>query len=64
MLAVATSKPEHMAKRILEHFGLEGFFEVIGGATMDRVFPPILAQNKKLFNPYRLPRHGKRMLYK
>ncbi len=36
VLAVATSKPEHMAKRILEHFGLEGFFEVIGGATMDR----------------------------
>ena len=29
VLAVATSKPEHMAERILRHFGLADFFEVI-----------------------------------
>lgn len=30
-LAVATSKKEETAVRILEHFGVAGFFEVIGG---------------------------------
>jgi phosphoglycolate phosphatase len=34
-LAVATSKPELQATRILEHFGLAGFFEVIAGASED-----------------------------
>ncbi|AAT88176.1 haloacid dehalogenase [Leifsonia xyli subsp. xyli] len=32
-LAVATSKPETQAVRILEHFGLAQHFEVIAGAT-------------------------------
>lgn len=32
---VATSKPEVFAKRILEHFGLAGYFEHIVGANMD-----------------------------
>jgi phosphoglycolate phosphatase-like HAD superfamily hydrolase len=31
-LAVATSKNEVTARRILEHFGLDGYFEVIAGA--------------------------------
>jgi phosphoglycolate phosphatase len=31
-LAVATSKPEVFAVRILEHFGLDGYFGYIGGA--------------------------------
>ncbi|MDE7298252.1 MAG: HAD family hydrolase [Lachnospiraceae bacterium] len=35
VLALATSKPEHMAERILEHFGLADYFEVIGGASRD-----------------------------
>lgn len=35
VLAVATSKPEDMAVRILEHFGLAEYFAVIGGATRD-----------------------------
>lgn len=30
-LYVATSKPEWMAKQVLEHFGLAGYFEMIGG---------------------------------
>lgn len=30
-LAVATSKKEDLAVRILEHFGIAGYFEVIGG---------------------------------
>ncbi len=30
-LFVATSKPEVFAERILKHFGLDGFFEIIGG---------------------------------
>ena len=34
-LAVATSKAEHTARRILEHFGIDGHFEVIAGATVD-----------------------------
>ena len=36
-LAVATSKSEPIARRILEHFGLDGFFEVIAGASPDGV---------------------------
>lgn len=34
-LAVATSKAEPTARRILEHFGLDGHFEVIAGASPD-----------------------------
>jgi phosphoglycolate phosphatase len=34
-LAVATSKAEPTARRILAHFGLDGFFEVIAGAGLD-----------------------------
>lgn len=34
-LFVATSKPEQIARRILEHFGLDGYFDYIGGATPD-----------------------------
>lgn len=34
-LAVATSKAEPTARRILEHFGLDGYFEVIAGASPD-----------------------------
>lgn len=34
-LCVATSKPEEFAKRILEHFHLEKYFDFVGGALMD-----------------------------
>ncbi|MBE6959167.1 MAG: HAD family hydrolase [Ruminococcaceae bacterium] len=34
-LFVATSKPEHMAIEILEHFELAQYFEIICGATAD-----------------------------
>lgn len=34
-IALATSKPEEFAKRILEHFNLTKYFDFIGGATMD-----------------------------
>jgi phosphoglycolate phosphatase len=34
-LAVATSKAEPTARRILEHFGLDRYFEVIAGASVD-----------------------------
>lgn len=34
-LAVATSKAESTAQRILTHFGLDGYFEVIAGASSD-----------------------------
>ena len=34
-LVVATSKPEHMAVEILEHFELAGFFSCIAGSTLD-----------------------------
>ena len=34
-LFVATSKPEVMANRVLEHFGLSRYFEQIAGATLD-----------------------------
>jgi len=36
-LAVATSKAEPTARRILEHFGLDGHFDVIAGASLDGV---------------------------
>ncbi len=32
---VATSKPEHFTKRILEHFDLYKYFDFVAGATMD-----------------------------
>lgn len=35
MLAVATSKPETFAQKILDHFGLTGYFDFVGGATLD-----------------------------
>lgn len=35
-LCVATSKPEHMAEKILKHFGLAQYFTHICGASMDR----------------------------
>lgn len=34
-LIVATSKPEVFAKKILQHFSLDVYFEFIAGATMD-----------------------------
>ena len=34
-LAVATSKAEPTARRILDHFGLAGHFDVIAGASVD-----------------------------
>lgn len=34
-LAIATSKPEVFAKKILDHFSLSHYFTFIGGATMD-----------------------------
>ncbi|HEV7418470.1 MAG TPA: HAD-IA family hydrolase [Mycobacterium sp.] len=34
-LAVATSKAEPTAKRIIEHFGLDDHFEVVAGASTD-----------------------------
>ncbi len=34
-LAVATSKAEPTARRILEHFGLSDYFDVIAGASVD-----------------------------
>lgn len=36
-LAVATSKAEPTARRILEHFGLDEYFDVIAGASLDGV---------------------------
>ena len=35
-LFIATSKPEEMANRVLEHFDLARYFEMVCGATMDR----------------------------
>lgn len=32
---VATSKPEHFAKQILEHFKIDNLFDFIGGSSMD-----------------------------
>lgn len=35
VLCVATSKPEVYARRILEHFSLDTYFEAVCGATLD-----------------------------
>lgn len=34
-ICLATSKPEEFSVRILEHFGVIGYFDFIGAATMD-----------------------------
>lgn len=34
-LAVASSKPEHFVKLILEYFDIDGYFEVIVGSELD-----------------------------
>lgn len=34
-LCVATSKPQGFAERVIRNFGLEGFFDVISGASLD-----------------------------
>jgi phosphoglycolate phosphatase len=34
-MVIATSKAEHIARRILDHFDLSGFFQVIAGASPD-----------------------------
>lgn len=34
-VAMATSKPQEYSERILEHFGLFGYFNFVAGATMD-----------------------------
>ncbi len=34
-MGLASSKPEVSCKRILEHFGLEGYFDEVVGATLD-----------------------------
>ena len=38
-LAVATSKPEEYAARILEHFQIDGFFELLAGNTLQEERP-------------------------
>jgi phosphoglycolate phosphatase len=34
-IALATSKPINTASRVIEHFGLAGYFTFLGGATLD-----------------------------
>ncbi len=34
-IILTTSKPEPYAKQILEHFGIDGYFDFVAGATMD-----------------------------
>ena len=53
VLIVATSKPEHMAKKVLEHFGLDGYFDDICGSDSDK------NRNKKdEVIRYALEKHG------
>lgn len=35
LLALASSKPENACLGILEHFGIDGYFDLVGGATED-----------------------------
>ncbi|MCI5792993.1 MAG: HAD hydrolase-like protein [Lachnospiraceae bacterium] len=39
-LMVATAKPEFMAERVLEHFGLSEYFCFVAGVTTDKAAPP------------------------
>jgi phosphoglycolate phosphatase len=41
-LAVATSKPEALAEQILARFGLEKYFKVIAGASMEGTTKPVV----------------------
>ncbi len=34
-ICLATSKPEPFARKILEYFGIDGYFDLVGGATLD-----------------------------
>ncbi len=34
-ICLATSKPEPFARRILEYFGIDGYFDFVGAATLD-----------------------------
>lgn len=53
VLMVATSKPEHMAIKILKHFGLDGYFDDICGSCDDQ------NRNKKdEVIRYALEKHG------
>jgi phosphoglycolate phosphatase len=57
-LAVATSKAEPVAQRILAHFGLDGHFEVIAGASPDGVRSnkaDVIAHALSQLNP--IPKH-------
>lgn len=36
-LMVATSKPESIARQVLEYFGMDSYFELIGGADADGI---------------------------
>lgn len=38
-LVVATSKPEEYTVRILEHFGIDGYFDFVGGNTLNEDRP-------------------------
>ncbi len=52
-LIVATSKPEFMAVRILQHFGLDGYFDDICGASTDHT-----RNKKEQVIEYALEKHG------
>ncbi len=53
VLIVATSKPEHLAVKILEHFGLDGYFDDICGSCDDAK-----RNEKEEVIRYALEKHG------
>lgn len=53
VLAVATSKPEVLANRVLEYFGLAKFFDTISGASLDEKL-----SHKDVILDYALKKYG------
>ncbi|MBR2875290.1 MAG: HAD hydrolase-like protein [Clostridia bacterium] len=53
VLAVATSKPEVLANRVLEYFGLAKFFDTISGASLDERL-----SHKDVILDYALKKYG------
>ncbi|MCI9448670.1 MAG: HAD family hydrolase [Clostridiales bacterium] len=61
-LYVATSKPEEFARKICAHFGIDKYFDFIGGATFDGVRGKKSDVIKYVIDECKIPREGVLMI--
>lgn len=57
-IALATSKPEVFARRILEHFHIDSYFDVIVGSNMDGSRTKRLKLSPKFLRAFRRQKEG------